>query len=1680
MDVKTTYADGSVKMAVLSLARPELTAGETVEVVLNRGSGSVAAPAVNMKAAILSHSFVVDMHVAGKPAIQIDVMAELQQALADGTASFWQKGPLASQARVEVLLEGAQRLVFDVTAFKDGTISVDAQFNNDRAMEVSGGRVKYTVTAELDGKTVLDETVNQGQYQNWHREFVSGGANGGQGLGSPKEGWLNIQHDVARLGAIGAVADYDLTLDIPESTFARYEKEMADKSWGDPLANNGVTKYMPTAGSRDDIGIVTHGNSSWLISQDARAAEYAMGQAEAAGSVPWNFRDVANDAWLNPSDYPKLWMDVRGGVGKPGDANSKGPTQLADDLTGWGADRAHQPELSFVPYVLTGERWILDNLQAQASFNLVSVWTAQRGADANVIVNNQQVRTMAWGLREIENALWATPDNSPDKAWLKAASDSNWKWLVSKIPEWTKTQGEAHGYLPTNTSVNVAPWQQDFFASTIISAASRGNADALTYLNWAKNFLIGRFQHGEDGFPMHDGLAYRIQVLDPATGKPYATWAELGAGNIAAGNSNGEGWATSEGYYGRLAMATLAGIYELTGDKAAADAYFTLAADSPPNASADSYARDPQYAVTIPGIYGGTVAGTAADDVRHLTNPSPKLVVNLGGGEDLVILADGGNTGTISNTETIIGGSGNDNITLATTLVGGRIDLKGGTDRLTLADGRNMVEVSGTETIIGGAGEDYVRLGNAGGTVTVSGVEVLVGGDGDDIVTLNGLTDGVSVNLGGGTNSLTFNPAAAVGAPAARPGAAPAPTRVGNVQNLTGSNGADSVILTTAVVGASIDLRNGADRLQLSDSGPNSVTLRNVETVIGGGADDTVTFADTVRGVAVDLGGGNDRLILADGKNQVTVSGIERIRGGSSSDQVTFGGSDAPATIDLGNGTDRLTLAGSGRNDVTVHNTETIVGGVADDNVTLGTVLDGGNVNLGGGTNRLSLSSKGANTGQVGNVSVLTGGSAADAVTMTTVLTGAEIDLGAGADSLVLFSGNNSARVWNTESITGGGGADSITLGSAVNGIRVDLRLGTDTLTLSSAGPNVLSVLNVETLLGGSADDTVQLEAASAGMTVDLGGGNDRLTLFASTTNVLTVHKVETIIGGGLSDTVTLGGAVAGITVDLGKGADRLLLSSAGSNNLVVSNVETITGGSNADTVVFGSMVTDAVVDLGAGQDRLELSSSGANSVTVRGVETIIGGKQADTVVLSAAMTGGTVDLGEGADRLVLYSSANDLVVSNVETIIGGAQTDWVTLGSAVSDALVDLGVGEDRLQLSSAGKNVVTVRNTEMITGGSKADQVKLEGSVNNVSLDLGKGDDRLILASTGPARVVVQNAETIIGSSASEFVRLDGAVDDIVVNLGGGTDMLTLSSAGPNRLTVNAIETIIGGTAADTVTLSGAAKDVVIDLGGGADRVELFSGTNSVTLRNVETVIGGAGDDEVKLGTAITQGVIDLGAGTDKLVLSSAGANTLTVSNVETIIGGVPTDRVTLATASQGGNFDLGASLDRLELSSSGPNSVTVTNIELVVGGSAADQVTVRGNTGAVLEGRGGNDVLTGSGGADTLIGGAGQDRLTGGKGADVFLFNFASESSVKAPDWITDFQAGTDKLAFVGLLKGGFDYLEGSAFSSGGHTEARLDAATKVLQLDFDGDGRTDLALNMQGSSLSSLSEKDFVWS
>jgi hypothetical protein len=457
------------------------------------------------------------------------------------------------------------RVVVD-HGLNEGTPWADVWFRNDAAMLEGGGSASYSVRLLLDGQEVLrQDSITHHQYTAW-----------GRMLGTPP---MPTYPRTADLIAKGLVARYQLG-PVREDRLADYAAAMADPSWNELWSPRRITQYMPGTGGRDDIGPATMAQAVALQTGDQRAIDYVIGQAEAACGIPWHFWDAQRGRWLSVEDYPGLWADGRADVPL---------LQPIPDANGWVPETAHQPDLSYVAYLLTGRRAFLDNLQAQAAWNIVAQWNGVRGDTGLLVVKDNQVRGAAWALRQIDEAAFLSPPG-PDADYFARASVANWSWIVSQIPAWTKAQGEPHGWLPGVYGVagGLSPWQQDYFASTAIAAARQGNADARTYLEWAANFLVGRFEHlGQDG------AVYLMAIADEKTGANHKTWAQVASQTKARGWSNGTTWANAAGNYSQWARASLAGLADVLGSAEARKWFEWLPANGAPFTQPSDYFRDP-------------------------------------------------------------------------------------------------------------------------------------------------------------------------------------------------------------------------------------------------------------------------------------------------------------------------------------------------------------------------------------------------------------------------------------------------------------------------------------------------------------------------------------------------------------------------------------------------------------------------------------------------------------------------------------------------------------------------------------------------------------------------------------------------------------------------------------------------------------------------------------------------------------------------------------------------------------------------------------------------------------------------------------------------------------------------------------------------------------------------------
>jgi hypothetical protein len=615
----------------------------------------------------------------------VDAAQVLQQAIANNTVETWVKGAQASEFRVETEIAPNLTVKLDIRMDADGETRTDVIFARDQAYTTNVSTLDYDVRITQDGQTAFTETgINQYAYSTWHTQVASAGAV------QPF-----VVYDMQYLVDTGALPAYDLTSGVNASVISNQTQALAAADT-DPMGAALIQQYMPMTGGRNDIGPETTWTARYLNGQSADAAKVMFANADAAGSVPWHFIDNATGEAVRVDLHPNLWIDSRG-YGRGSDAL---PVQYGTvvDPTGWIPEVAHQPNLSYVPYLLSGTHYYLDELQAQAAYTVAAFAPEYRGYGAGAVSDETQARALAWALREISNAAYITPDGEALKTYFTTVLDNSLSGLIADYVNGAKgdAQGQLEGWIEGGFSAVgwIRPWQQDYLATALAYVSEKGFDKADTLLAWMDNFLSGRFINEAAGYDPLYGATYTLEVSNVG-GTPFQTWAEVFQKTFGTTPTITEGsgayfdWAAG---YAANAKAALAGVISATQSPDAIEAYGFL--QSVTTSMAPDYKNDPTWDIA-PELAEG----------RYLTNDEVKVHTATTGATMTATTSEAMLIGNVGN-DTLVGGSG------IAMLFGmdGNDTLQAGSGKAYLYGG------DGNDRLIDGAGADYFK-GGAGADV---------------------------------------------------------------------------------------------------------------------------------------------------------------------------------------------------------------------------------------------------------------------------------------------------------------------------------------------------------------------------------------------------------------------------------------------------------------------------------------------------------------------------------------------------------------------------------------------------------------------------------------------------------------------------------------------------------------------------------------------------------------------------------------------------------------------------------------------------------------------------------------------------------------------------------------------------------------------------------------------------
>ncbi len=518
VDVKATHPDGSIRHVIVSAVLPTMAPGESRTIGLAR-TAPPAAVAPAPPAAMLAAGFTSSVNLT----IDGQVYTASADNLLKGNYTSWLAGATANEWIVSAPLKNASGVAhphlsarFAVRWFGAAKKArVDVTLENDWAYEAAPQNFTYDAQILVGGKTAYSKTaLTHFHHARWRKMFWWGE--------TPQ---VHILHNAKYLINSRAVPNYDQSVKIAEAAQAGFARSLSGPLT-EPMSTGTMFAYMPTTGGRADLGLLPSWSAAYLLSMDKRAKDVMLLNADLAGSYSSHYRDKLTDRPVTLADYP--YMTILGRATDTLNPMTKKYESFPDCASAPACatpnyhDSAHQPNVAYLPYLVTGDYYYLEELQFWTMWNS---FESNPGYRENIkgLLNPGQIRGQAWSLRTLAEAAYITPDGDRFKSQFVGMLNYNLDWYnaqYSNNPSANKL-GVLDMGIGYNNGLALAPWQDDFFTSAVGHTLELGFKNAAPLLDYKIQFPIMRMTGS--GACWIDAAIYNLNVRDTVTGSLYTT-----------------------------------------------------------------------------------------------------------------------------------------------------------------------------------------------------------------------------------------------------------------------------------------------------------------------------------------------------------------------------------------------------------------------------------------------------------------------------------------------------------------------------------------------------------------------------------------------------------------------------------------------------------------------------------------------------------------------------------------------------------------------------------------------------------------------------------------------------------------------------------------------------------------------------------------------------------------------------------------------------------------------------------------------------------------------------------------------------------------------------------------------------------------------------------------------------
>lgn len=619
-DVKTTYSNGSVRFAVISVVLPSITANSTNAISLETQS-STASSGYMEKSGILASNIEDEIRLTNisgsgySGSLTADLNAQIA---ASPGLSYWLQGSIASEILIRQQLNNSLEASWEVRYYPGTSFGPRISHSIENMNADYRGIVNYNVDIQAGQPTLSTRyskfSVQHNENSRWRKVLWIG----------PEPPEVELHYDVQYLISTGAFMNYDTSLTMPSDILsAAYTNWLSTDH--DIMGNGSIMKAFSTTGGREEIGILPTWSARYLLSMDNRMREIVLGNGEMAGHIPIHYREsnAGKSFYRKPisvDDRPTVWTDEYRISTSWGDEVDRLPLAIGDTyLGGWSPDMAHQGSFAYLPYLITGDRYFLDEMYYWAFWDIsASNYNPDWGRNYSSGLLRDQVRGEAWGMRNVADAATFSSDaDSAIKSYLNTKITNNidqWRLDVDDHPlgfwgltgDLTVEQVTWNGL--TSDVKNVALVWQDDFVLLSLDHLSRLGYNTSGLISTFSSMIINRFT-AAGANPYHGVDFYYPGML--TNGSNVSTW-EQATSKFTSQPTEFQPVGYAYSYY-HIALAALSQITNVQGASAVYE--WLLSKWNPASTPALSvqFAGDPTWAM-IP------IAGNSYQQSKRMRN----------------------------------------------------------------------------------------------------------------------------------------------------------------------------------------------------------------------------------------------------------------------------------------------------------------------------------------------------------------------------------------------------------------------------------------------------------------------------------------------------------------------------------------------------------------------------------------------------------------------------------------------------------------------------------------------------------------------------------------------------------------------------------------------------------------------------------------------------------------------------------------------------------------------------------------------------------------------------------------------------------------------------------------------------------------------------------------------------